>query len=500
MNRKDADAAARSATGIITHSNRSRSLVGEWSGDTVSPTEGDAARTRRSDDNKGRRCLVRLVRLGTETSQIGPDVRAALSSWGPGTAVLGGIALLGVTPLGCPRPVEAVILLPRGVVVVVGVDLPDPALRLDAPLDAQWKVDGWPLVNSDGAVNPAVEALAAAASVTNYLQDRNLDPIPVSTVVAVGPYVGQVTQSTVDLHQRVRVLHPGPKPLLSAMRELAVADRACSVDQARRLLTELVGNRAHMMIGEVAAEGFVDAVTPDLATANTTLIPKITDRTVPPKRAGRSSTSPRPGPGRRGSGRVGGRTPRWLPMAALGLLAVLLIAGVAVAVGTMTRSSPAAAAGPTTTPVPDVLIGGVSFGSEGSVEGSDCASHAYGDIQVWLTRHVCSDMIRSVYRTSSGGRAAGVSVAVVSFADAATAKAFGTEANTPGTGGITDLVQEDGGWVGGPKSFDNAAYTVVVLATSVRLTEVVWAGPGSSPSDPDLMHIAAVSAGLPSGQ
>lgn len=78
---------------------------------------------------------MRLVRLGAETSRVGADVRAALVSWGRADTVLGGIALLGVTPTGCPRPVEAVILLPRGVVVVVGVDLPDPAVRLEAPLD-----------------------------------------------------------------------------------------------------------------------------------------------------------------------------------------------------------------------------------------------------------------------------------------------------------------------------------------------------------------------------
>ena len=212
---------------------------------------------------------MRLVRLGGETSRVGADVRAALTSWGPADTVLGGIALLGVTPLGCPGPVEAVIVVPRGVVIVVGVDLPDPALRLDAPLDAPWRADGWPLVREDGATNPAGEALAAARTVTDVLQRQRQTPVPVSTIVAVGPYVGQVTQPTADLHRGVRVLHPEPRTMLTAMRELAVADRPCSVEQARRLLAALVGDQVPMLIGEVAAEGFVDAVTPDLATAST---------------------------------------------------------------------------------------------------------------------------------------------------------------------------------------------------------------------------------------
>lgn len=428
---------------------------------------------------------MRLVRVGAETSQVGADVRAALASWGPADTVLGGIALLGVTPLGCQRPVEAIIVAPRGVVVVVGVDLPNPAVRLEAPLTGQWKADGWPLVREDGAVNPAHEALAAASAVTTVLAARTLAPIPVSTIVAVGPYVGQVVQSTQDLHHGVRVLHPEPKPMLAAARELAVAERPCSVDQAFRLLAEIVGDRLPLLVGEVAAEGFADAVTPDLATANTTLLPRVTDRAMPHGRPGTLA--------RRWAGGARGR-PRWLPIAALGLLAVLLIAGVAVAMSTVT-GSPSATAASRPAPVTPVTVAGVAFVPKGSAKTTDCASYAYGDVQVWLTQHVCSALDRSIYQTSSGGRAAGVALAIMTFADAGTATAFGTEANTPGTGGITDLVT-DGAWHGGPK-FDNAAYTVAVHGNTVRITEVVWLTGTSSPKDPALTRLASTSAGLP---
>ncbi|HEX4700685.1 MAG TPA: hypothetical protein VH352_01025 [Pseudonocardiaceae bacterium] len=425
---------------------------------------------------------MRLVRLGTETSSVGTDVRAALASWGPSDAVLGGIALLGVTPRGCPGPVEAVILVPRGVVIVVGVDLPDPAVRLDAPLDGPWKADGWPLVRQDGAVNPAGEALAVARAIADLLHARRLDPVPVSTIVAVGPYVGQVVQSTVDLHHGVRVLHPEPRTMLTAMRELAVADRPCSVEQARRLVAELIGNRAPMLIGEVAAEGFVDSVTPDLATANTTLIPRITDQTVPPGR------------GPRGRGR---RHVRWWPLAALGLLAVLLVVGIAVAVSTTGAARITQAANGKPAATPSVTAGGVSFSPKGATEATDCAGHAYGDVRVWLGQHQCVHLVRSVYQTTADGQPAAVALAVVTFADPATATAFGTVANAKGTGGITNLVAEGSRWAGGPTSFDNAAYTVVVRDTAVRLTEVVWVGRASSPTDPALTRLAAASAGLP---
>jgi hypothetical protein len=447
---------------------------------------------------------VRLIRLGPETSRVGADVRAALTSWAPSDTVLGGIALLGVTPLGCPRAVEAIIVMPRGVVVVVGVDLPDPAVRLEAPLGAQWKADGWPLVREDGAVNPGEEALAAAGTVTAVLEAKRLEPIPVSTIVAVGPYVGQVVQSTGDLHQGVRVLHPDPRSMLIAARELAVADRPCSVDSARRLLAELVGNRVPMLMGEIAAEGFADAVTPDLATASTQLIPRITDRTVLPRRPKASRAlgwwrrSPAGDAGRRLGLRVG--RVRWLPMAALGLLAVLLITGVAVFVGTTGGSPPPAQAQSRPAGPRPLVVGGVSFHPEGSARDGDCTSHAYGDVQVWLAGHPCTGLVRSVYQTDSGGRAAAVALAEVSFADQANATAFATLANTDGSGGITDLATDGSAWHGGPASFDNAAYTVIVQGTSVRLTEVVWLRGTPSQTDPALNRLAATSAGLPGSQ
>jgi hypothetical protein len=239
-----------------------------------------------------------------------------------------------------------------------------------------------------------------------------------------------------------------------------------------------------MLIGEVAAEGFVDAVTPDLATASTTLIPRITDQTVPPGRKPR-------GPRKR-SGRVW-----WLPMVALGMLAVLVVVGIAVAMSTTGggRITPAANGKPAATP--SVSAGGVSFSPEGATEATDCAGHAYGDVKVWLGQHPCVHLVRSVYQTTADGHPAAVALAVVTFSDQATATAFGTVANTTGTGGITNLVAEGSRWAGGPTSFDNAAYTVLVQDTSVRLTEVVWIGRTSSPTDPALAGLATASAGLP---
>lgn len=426
---------------------------------------------------------MRLVRLGAETSQVGKDVRAALAAWGESGTVLGGIALLGVTPTGGSQAVEAIVVVPRGVIVVVSVDLPDPAMRLDAPLHDQWKTDGWPLVREDGAVNPASEALAAAASVVSRLQHGRFEPMPVGTVVAVGPYVSQVVQPTVDLHRGVRVLHPRPMPLLTAFRELAVYERPCSVDNAKALVRAIAGDQVTVSTAQLAAEGFPDAVSTDLAAASTTLIPRFTERPADQKKGAKPA-------GER-------RTVRWLPIGALALLGALLIAGIGVAVASSGGGSPTRTAATSPPQVDDVTVGGVRFTPKGSTEGQDCANRSYGDLQVWLQKHQCANLTRSLYETSVNGQSVAVAQAVVAFADKATAQAFAQQADTPGSGGITDLVKDGQGWAGGPKSFDGAAYSVTPQGSSVRIIEVAWIGKASNPNDPQLRSVAALAVGLP---
>ncbi|HJP74515.1 MAG TPA: hypothetical protein VJ914_09620 [Pseudonocardiaceae bacterium] len=427
---------------------------------------------------------MRLVRLGTETSRVGADLRAALSSWGRDDTVLGGIALLGLRPVSTDLPVDAVLVVPRGVLVIVGVDLPDPAMRLDAPLAGQWKTDGWPLVRPDGVINPAGEALGAAAAIARRLQASRVEPVPVSTIIAVGPFVGQVVQPTTDLHRGVRVLYPQAKPLLTAVRELATYDRPCTVDAAKKLLTALAGDQVTLSTAELAAEGFPDVVNKDLATQSTTLIPKIADADRPP---------PPAKPKRNG-------LQRWLPIGAAVLLAALLIAGIGGALASSGGDDPPSPGSTpsSTKPVP-VTVHGTAFTQQSSAQDASCAGSAYGDVQVWLTTHTCS-LSRSLYSASVNGQAVAVALAVLTFPDSTSASSFVSVANAPGSGSITDLVAEGKGWPGGPKSFDNAAYSVTAQGSTVRLVEVVWVKKTSQPNDKTLQKIAGDAAQLPASQ
>lgn len=424
---------------------------------------------------------VRLIRLGTEPSEVGADVRAALSTWGIGDAVLGGIALLGIQPPGSPRPVDAVVVLPRGVIVIVGVDLPDPAVRLEAPLNNVWKIDGWPLVRPDGAVSPAAEALEAAQAVAQRLQTMRAEPLPVSTLVAVGPYVGQVVQPTVDLNRGVRVLHPKPTTLLAAARELATSDRPCSVDHAAKLIAVLSTTGTPPGTRELLAEGFADAVTVDLASAHTMLLPRLA-------KTGRPVTTP--------AGKAG--KPRWLPYAAAAVVGLLVVIGI-IAVTTSGDGPPITAA--TSTPQPTtVVVDGANFLPRGAARDEKCADHAYGDVRAWLAGHTCLMLRRAQYETSVGDRKVGVEIAEVSLPDAARAQELQKLAAQPGAGGITELIKEGRTWSGGPTSFDSGAFTAAAKGSQVRFAQAVWVDGTTTPTDPALVLVVEQALRLPAAQ
>jgi hypothetical protein len=202
------------------------------------------------------RVSVRLVRLAQQPSRVAEDVRAALASLGRGSTVVGGVALIGARPFGADRVLEAVVILPQGVLIVIGVDLPDPAMLLEAPLDGPWKADGWPLVHGDEQVNPATEALELSRECARRIGSVAPGTGPVGTIVAVGPYVDAVDQPPADLAGMVRVLYPTPTTMLAATVSLATAPKPRSVEQARALISVLAPDAPPMADELLLGEGF----------------------------------------------------------------------------------------------------------------------------------------------------------------------------------------------------------------------------------------------------
>jgi len=192
------------------------------------------------------------VRRANPPSWIGADLRAMLSAIGHGDDVLGGVALVGLSLPGLNLVIDAVLVLPRGLIVVSGVDLPGPALRLDAPNDGPWLADGWRLVRP---VSPISGALAAARAVGARLEASGAPVLPLSAVVAVGPYVREVVRPDRDAERAPAVLHPTPRLLVRMATKLARAPTPCDLVTAGTLLGLLAPG--HGVTPEIlAAEGF----------------------------------------------------------------------------------------------------------------------------------------------------------------------------------------------------------------------------------------------------
>ncbi|MFS8100215.1 hypothetical protein LFM09_24090 [Lentzea alba] len=403
---------------------------------------------------------MRLIRLGAEPSAIGADVRAALTACGAGTEVLGGVALTGVHPPDCPMPLDAIVVLPKGVLVIVGVDLPDPAVKLEAPLGGQWKIDGWPLVSQDGAPNPATEAVAAATAVAQRIQAMRAEPLPVSTVVAVGPFVSQVVQPTVDLNRGVRVLHPKPSTLLTAARELATSSVPCTAEHAVKLLAILQNTGTPPTAATLLAEGFKDAAA-DLASASTMLIPKINAKPLIPRK----------------------RLP-WPYLAIAGLVSLILVVWLTVALSGDDKPADATPVPSTTLPT-TVVVDGTTFVPKDTRKDKDCSAQAFGDVKAWLIANECKEILRATYETTVNGKQATVLVADLDVLDSPSAAAFHKVVAAPGSGGVHGL---DG------KPLENAAFASGVKGNHGQLAFVVWSG---GAGDQSLEPIAKQALRLP---
>jgi hypothetical protein len=472
---------------------------------------------------------VRLVRLAQQPSRVSEDVRAALASLGRGNTVVGGISLIGVRPFDDAHTVDAVVVLPRGILLIIGVDLPDPSMRLEAPLDSQWKADGWPLVvQGDDAINPATKALAFSELVAKRLTEAHPYAGAVSTVVAVGPFVDTVDQPPADLVGTVRVLHPTPTSMLAATVSLATRSRPRSADQARALLKTLAPDAAELSDEELVAEGFrpggdeptVIRENPLLATplpspvgqpASRQTQPQVKQqRAAVPVPARRPAPppmpppppAPAPVPAPMTGPRPGKRpiTVRWLPLGAIALLAVLLIAAIVVASSGDGQRQAAPVQTPTATQAPPAstsqLIQGFQFTSKAVGADQRCASDGFGDVQASLQRTSCHMVRRGSFVAAIDGRPAAATVAEVEFADGQQAAGFKAVADTPGGGGIIDIATETGKWPGEVPRFDDAAYSSSLDGTKVRLVQVVWLPGPSAPDDSGLTRGAKAALDL----
>ncbi|AIJ25283.1 hypothetical protein [Amycolatopsis methanolica] len=442
---------------------------------------------------------MRLIRLERQPSRVADDVRAALAALGRGDYVAGGIALAGARPLPDRRPVEAIVIMPTVVLVVIGVDLPDPAIRLEAPLTGQWKADGWPLVADGDVVNPAADALALADAVIERLRPDVPEHLPIATILAVGPFVEEIEQPPTDLAGNVRVLFPTQNTLLAAIASLTPAPWPCTPAQARALIGTLTPDTG-LTGDELAAEGFT--VTEESATVKLAPVkprPRrhrpATPAAVPPIVPPAEVTMPVP--------RIAAAAPAipasapvpWRPVAAIAVALVLL--AVVLVLVTTGGDGETVTAPPTTTaatPAPQA-VAGIEFTKRASGTERTCAARAYGDLQARLQASGCAGMERGSFEATVDGRAVAVSVAVLTFGSDEQAAAFKQLADTPGSGGIADLATETHQWPREPDTA-GAAYQSTISGPAVRLVLAAYVDGQSSPDDPALLRAAGAALGV----
>ncbi|WP_197320448.1 hypothetical protein [Saccharomonospora sp. NB11] len=401
---------------------------------------------------------MRVVRFPTRPTRVADDVRAALTSLGRGQSVVGGVAVLGVTPPDSDLRLDAVLVLPRGVFVVVGVDLPDPAMVLSAPLHAEWKADGWPLVRPDREdateVNPGLPALALAGRLADRV--HAVDPtIAVGVVIAVGPYVKTVEQPPEDAAGPVRVVYPTAASILDALDALPVTPRRLTTQQLRAVLADLAPDAPEFEDAVLIAEGFSTATPPaDPAPA------------VPPSRVSPAGPPDTPPMSSQDTFRSSPR--RRVALAAAALFVVTLIAVTVLTVSSR-EAPPPAAAGPGSGQEAPVTVAGVAFTPVARDAASRCGPHhAVGDVQSFLLEHGCVELLRGSFTTTVDGRSVSVSVGAVTFADDTVAGRFEELATTPGTGILTDVATEAGRWAHTAPTFEGAAYTTRRDGATVR--------------------------------
>ncbi|MGH3521157.1 MAG: hypothetical protein ACRDQ7_28030 [Haloechinothrix sp.] len=183
---------------------------------------------------------MRLLRIGEQGSRVADDIRAALTALGRGESLTGGIALIGVRLPESDQPVDAVLVLPRAVVLVLGVDLPGPAIHLDAPLHSEWQADGWSLVGTGSAINPGSAALETAEAIARRLHASGQVPVPICAILAVGPFAENVRVPDDPPASPVRVVHPRSSTLRSALDSFIAVNGVglsrCTVEQARAIM------------------------------------------------------------------------------------------------------------------------------------------------------------------------------------------------------------------------------------------------------------------------
>ena len=89
---------------------------------------------------------------------------------------------------------------------------------------------------------------------------------------------------------------------------------------------------------------------------------------------------------------------------------------------------------------------------------TNCAAHSYGQVQVFFARTPCTAVHRSLFSTTTGGRAVVVAASTVTFASPGQAAEYLRLVTSDGTGNVNDLLREGSRYPGSPSKLPPAAF------------------------------------------
>jgi len=182
----------------------------------------------------------------------------------------------------------------------------------------------------------------------------------------------------------------------------------------------------------------------------------------------------------------------WLVVSVLVLLILLAVGGHhgtdrGAAPTTSTHPSTSSTSRPSGSASPALPDGWVR---EAADRQTDCAAHAYGQVQAFFARTPCGSVQRLLATTNQRGRTVVIASNVVSFRTAAQAQRYLTLVNADGTGNIADLLREGVRYPGGPDQLPDAAFASRLDGNRVLVAEAGYVGGTSSATDPTLRAIA----------
>jgi hypothetical protein len=122
---------------------------------------------------------------------------------------------------------------------------------------------------------------------------------------------------------------------------------------------------------------------------------------------------------------------------------------------------------------------------------SDCAAHAFGQVQTFFRQTPCTQVIRQLDATTLQGRPVILSLSNVTMPTPAAAASFKQLVDSDGTGNVNDLLREGVTYAGAPASYpDDNEYASAINGTTVRVVLAAFAD-GRPEGDPGALDSAA---------